>query len=89
MTIWHNLAGVVIGLVVVALGRLVIVKARGLADLTIDLESSWPGACAEWGNDRSRRAEATWTRVFGGLAVGLGTIFSLISAAQFLYRLFN
>lgn len=88
MTIWHNLAGVILGLFLIALGRWMVTRARTIADITIDFESSHPANPENWGGKGSRQIETRWNRFIGHSLVAFGAVFGLLSAGQFMSRIF-
>ena len=87
MTVWHNLAGVLIGIAVVALGFLVVGISRRIADVTIDIEASMSRAPKRHGDERSREIETSLNRGAGWLIISMGALFALISGGQLIGRL--
>ncbi len=87
ITVWHNLAGILIGAAIVALGRFAIAKSRPLADATIDFESQFKRSPKDWGSEENREAETSFNRMLGRIVVGVGAVLGFISAVQLLYRL--
>ena len=88
MTIWHNLAEVILGLLLIALRRWIVTRARTIADITIDFESSHPANTENWGSKESRQIETRWNRFIGHSLVAFGTVFGSLSAGQFMSRIF-
>lgn len=89
MTIWHNLAALLVGVVVMWIGRLIWLRARKLADLTIDFEVQWPNMHPQWGSQRNRRREAGWIRGIAAVAMLSGGYFALAGGTQLVARLMN
>lgn len=87
ITVWHNLAGILVGTAIVALGRFAIAKSRPLADATIDFEAQSKRSPKDWDSEENREAETSFNRLLGHVVVGVGAVFGFVSAVQLLYRL--